>query len=490
MLAASEAGARKAIGRDAMRGIGLLTLRQAGVSLVTFGGAIALSVLLSQSEFALFGFVTTVTLVAAATGDLGLGGALIKEGPSRRHLSADFALQLLFWAPICVGAAAVASVTGAYGFSSLTAILLCLALFLFALQALPTAVLEYRMAFGTITAIETAQRLVLVAVAVTLAAIDPQQWSIPLGAAVAALIGYLGVLIASRWHWPPRLGGEREPLFQGFSSDWWQVRIANQVSFAAYPLLAGLLFSAADVGLLIWALTISLIPMLFAAMAARGIFPVLARVPIERRTELYGRLFRVLLLISLPLIAALLSLAEPLTLHVLGSKWEDAIPLLRLESVTSLIGVALSPLVPLLFLTLETGTVKRLMVAATAATWLLIPLAALWFELYAVSLVTIAVTVTVLVAFDRRLRSAAGYSPLADMRAGVAALAIAAAAGVALAGLADGAASTLALVAGVSVLQLALTVLLGGWEDPRELIRYAPDRADRRPPVGSPEAPA
>ena len=45
---------------------------------------------------------------------------------------------------------------------------------------------------------------------------------------------------------------------------------------------------------------------------------------------------------GLPLVAALFT-TPSLGASVFGEKWEEAIPLLRLESITTLIGLALTP---------------------------------------------------------------------------------------------------------------------------------------------------
>src|SRR5262249_19516313 len=154
------------------------------------------------------------------------------------------------------------------------------------------------------------------------------------------------------------------------SSHWWQSRIANQLSYAAYPLLGGIIFTSREVGLMVWALAFSSVPALLAPMVARAVFPALARTRAPAQVDVYRPLFRALLMIGLPLVAALLACAEPLTVYVFGGeKWTDGIPLLRLESITTLIGLILSPLVPLLFLSLSPRLVKWLMVGSAIALW-------------------------------------------------------------------------------------------------------------------------
>lgn len=455
---------RADISHRAIRGTVLLALRQGATSLITFAGVISLSTLLSPGNFALYGYATTLMLIAASVGDLGLGANLIRTQPTARHLSGSFALQLVFWVPVCLILAIAGGAFGAYGFTIETTTLLAAALLLLSLQALPSALLERSMAFGTLAALETTQRIVFVLGAVTLAAIAPSQSSIPIAAVAAATVGYPLALAASRWQWMPRFASG-DPLFRGFSSDWWQSRIANQLAFAAYPFLGGLLFTSEQVGYIVWALAITSVPALLAPTVARAVYPAMAHSDEVHKTIVFSRLFRGVLLLGLPLVAILLSCAEPLVDNLFGSKWNSAIPLLRLEAITTLIGLAMTTAIPLLFLTLHSRMVKWMMIAATAATWLLAPLLVPLVSFKAISVATIAVNAVVLVLVDRALWRTTAYSLIRDMGPGLAGLVSAVAAGVPLSLLCHTAATTILIATLVGAMQLAVTLRLGGGVD-------------------------
>jgi O-antigen/teichoic acid export membrane protein len=453
-----------------MRGAALLAIRQGLVSLVTLVGVVALSVLLEPSDFALYGYVTTVILVAAAVGDLGLGASLIKGEPSDEQLRGSLALQLSVWVPFCILGGAAGAALGVYGFSPATAVLLFAALLLLCLQTMPTALLERRMAFGSVATVETAQRVVFVACAIALAAVAPRQWSIPLALLVSALVSLPATVFLARWHWTPRFA-RGEPLFRGFSSHWWQSRIANQLSYAAYPLLGGILFTAHQVGLMVWALAITSVPALLAPTIARAVFPAIARTDEAHQVPVYRQLFRGLLVLAVPCVAALFSCAEPLTRYFFGDKWLEAVLLLRLESITTFLGLALTPIVPLLFLAIEPRRVKWLMVLGTAAVWALAPIVAIAASFKAISITQIAVAVALLGAIDVILRRRRSYSPIVDMLPGLAGLVVAVAICWPLAETAGNAAVTIAIGLAAAAIQLGVTVLLGGGVDPRPILR-------------------
>jgi polysaccharide transporter, PST family len=468
-----------AAGRLALRGAGLLMLRQGLVSLATLGGVLALSALLSPSQFALYGYATTVMLVAAAVGDLGLGASLIRADELKpEHLRGSLALQLAFWIPFCLLGFAAGSALHVYGFSTTTTALLLAALFLFSLQALPIALLERRVRFGAIAGVEVIQRALFVVVAVALAVGAPAQWSIPLAALAAAAVSYPAVLILSRWHWGPRFH-RGEPLFKGFSSQWFQSRLANQLAYAAYPLLGGILFSAHEVGLLVWALAVTSIPALMAPMVARAAFPVLSRTEPEHQVEVFRPLFKSLLLVGLPMVVALLTCAHPLTQYVLGEKWLEGVSVLRLESITTMFGLVLTPLVPFLFLIAPPRQVKWIMVGWTGTIVVLSPLLAPIFSFRAISVAQIVAVVWVFLVVRHLLHTKRSYGLLRELRPGLASFALATAVGIPLAAAAHGTVAALAAAAAIAAVQLAGNVLLGGGVDPRVLLRQAGTRDDQ-----------
>lgn len=462
-----------ATGGMALRGASLLIVRQGLVSLATLAGVLTLSALLSPGDFSLYGYATTVMLVGAAVGDLGLGASLIRRAaPTDEHLRGSFALQLAFWLPICLLGAAAGAALGVYGFSPTTTALLFAALLLISLQALPTALLERRMRFGAITAVEASQRIVFVAVAIALAATSPAQWSIPLATLVAAAVSYPAVLAASRWRWWPRFH-RGEPLFRGFSSHWWQSRIANQLTYATYPLLGGILFSAREVGLMVWALAVTSIPALMSPMVARAAFPAMARTEPSRQIAVFRPLFKGLLLLGLPMVAALLTCAQPLTAYVLGSKWLEGVVLLRLESVTTLLGIVLTVVTPLLFLMMPPRRVKWIMVSCTAGVVALGAALSPLVGFRSISIAQIIVATIVLVVVVRALWEHRSYRILADMRPGLVGLVVAIAIGIPLANAATSAAAALGAATAVALVQMIVTVALGGGADPRLIFSRA-----------------
>lgn len=454
---------------QALRGAALMSSRQVLVGVVTLGGIIALPLLLSPAEFSLYGYANTTLLASAALGDLGLGAYLIKNQIDDRDISGSFALQLAFWIPVCLILMALGLLTSPFGFTNLTLILLVLAFLFLSLQTLPTALLEKEMAFKQISILEIVQRVLFVGIAVALAIFHPSQWSIPLAVAVAAIAGYPAFLVVARWRWRPRFNRD-EPLFSGFSSQWWQVRIANQAAYATFPLLGGILFTAHEVGLIVWSLAITSLATYLAPMIARATFPAMTRATVQERVQIYSGLFRALLLIGMPLVAVLLATADPLTRIIFGENWTDGINLLRLQSISAIIGLYLTPLIPLLFLSYSPHGIKWISVITTLAVIVLSVALAPAFSFLSITIATIVCQAVASLTFDRILHRHTGYSPLRDMTPALFGVAVAATLGYGLTTVSGGFVMLLlaALVAGC--LQIGVTYLLGGGINPRRAL--------------------
>src|SRR5262249_32651673 len=152
---------------------------------------LALTGLLDPAQFALYGYAATVALLAPAIGDLGLGAGLIRnKSLADRHVEGSFGLLFAFWLPLCTAGAMAGSALGVHRLSTATVVALWAAMFLLSLQTLPTALLERGMRFGGIAFVEVLQRLVFMGIAVTLAAVDPSQWSVPVALLVAAAVSF------------------------------------------------------------------------------------------------------------------------------------------------------------------------------------------------------------------------------------------------------------------------------------------------------------
>jgi PST family polysaccharide transporter len=438
------------------------------MSVGTLLAGLYLAVVLPPSEFAVFGYATTVILVGTAAGDLGLGAALIRKGPSRWRLERSLGFTLALWAAVAFLAVAVTVAVSPSVPTQAEVVLLSFALGLTSIQMIPTALLEQRLQFGRVAVVETAQRAVFVLTACAGASIWQSGVPIAAAAALSSAVGLAATLLAARWHWRPRLLGSRAAV-RGFASDWWLGRIANQLNYACYVILGPLLFTEREVGLMVWALAVTSVPTILAPLASRVLLPNLASLRHDEHAALFGRLFTVLTFVSFPLIAVLFVCADQLTLLVFGDQWADGIVLLRLECVTTVLGVALTPTSALLFLTVRTRQVAWVMICWATASYVLTPILAAPLGYLAPSVAQIVTGAAALLVYDRLLARATPVRLIRAAAPAAAALAIVVLPGLLAAESVEGAFPTILLALVVGAAQVGVMEALYG----RSVIRDA-----------------
>ena len=364
--------------------------------------------LLAPAEFAIYGYTTIGVTVALSIGDLGLGIRLIRGQADDLDLRRCLGVQIAVLALLASGTG-LAMVLFVGGGDRLTVGLIAAAILFTALQTLPLAMLERGLAFRAISLIEVGQRASFICLAVGLAVATDNRLAIPLAAVIAAAAGYGAVLSTSRWRVWPLLGEVRATLL-GVATEWWQSRVATQLTYAAYPILGGLLFSAREVGLIVLALMVTSAPTLLAPLASRAALPAMAAAgTATERLEIFRELFRALIFLSAPVVTAIFVSADAIAVGAFGQEWRDAGLLIRLECLTTLAGLMLTPSLPLLFDVFEPRNVKRLFAGWTLAMWVATPLMAIVAGYLAPSMVNAALAFGVVAIIDLRLRSVSPF---------------------------------------------------------------------------------
>jgi glycosyltransferase involved in cell wall biosynthesis/O-antigen/teichoic acid export membrane protein len=397
-----------------------LGVRQAVVAGLTALGVLVLSHVLAPAQFAYFGWTLAVMTFVAAVGDLGYGAALIRSGQARRLAGAALAAQGRRLLPVAALAAAAILVVPLAATVRTAALLLVVCAAFLAAQAVPTAVFEAEGRFAAVGLIEVVQRALLVAGAVALAEVSGRGWATPAAGAVAAAAGFALALVVSRVD--PRRRDGADSLDRAFSRSWLQGRLANQLGYAVYPLVGTAFLSSRQLGLVLWALSVSALPALGGQLAARILFPALSvRLP-AAGVAVHRRAVCLLLAAGGPVASAMLVFAHPLTRLVFGRAWLDGVVVLQLECATTVLGLILTPTAPVLYLVAPAGRARTLMVGYAAGTVALALALIGPVGLIAMSLATLAACSVALVAGDAVLRRA-GHPGLGFVLGGLGGLA-------------------------------------------------------------------
>jgi len=308
----------------------------------TFG--VALARLLSPREFGLIATLTALTQIAGSISDLGLEDALVQRHQlTEAHRSSVFWLVLLSGASLTAALVVSAPAIGAlYGVPELVPLAVALsALFvLYAIGAVPRAILARRLNFRIIAGLQCVIAIVSGSCAVTLAWRGFGAMSLAADLLITAALESVLLWVASGWRprFEVRLAALRDLL--GFSANRLFSRMLTLSAAPIDQLIIGKFLGSGVLGLYARAYGIMRFPVLYVSRAiVRVMFPSLAVIQHDaaRVREMYLRTTAAVALATFPICLGLFATAEPLVIGVLGPHWRDAVPLLRILSLAGMV---------------------------------------------------------------------------------------------------------------------------------------------------------
>lgn len=311
---------------------------------IRFVIAVILARLLTPEEFGLLGMVYIFTGFAAIFGDMGLGSALIQ----RRSLG-DEHLNAVFWVNVLAGVAlTLLFIAGAplvaqfYREPSLTAITRVVAFqfFLSSLNTVQTAQLRRGMDFRRLALIETGAAAVAGGIGIGMALGGLGVWSL-----VGQSLAHAAVGVALMWRlspWRPHLSFSWTKLkdLLGFGSNLLGFNAFNYWVRSVDDLLIGRIVGPAALGVYTRAYALMLLPLTqISEVLGRVMFPALSSIQADtdRVRSIYLRAIRSIALFTFPMMVGLLVVADEFVLALLGPRWADVIPILRLFSLVGLV---------------------------------------------------------------------------------------------------------------------------------------------------------
>jgi len=341
------------LGRLASRGVLFLMLRFGALQLVGLAANIILSRRLSPSAFGVYAVALALLVLMTWLSDFGLGAALLqkRESVSAADLRTVFSVQQLLLALIVLGVLAASPwFAGLYhlgpdGPSFVRA--MAIAGLLASLRTVPNVVMERRLLYGRLTAVEVLDVLVFQVTAVSLALLGMGTWSFILAVLASKVAGTALAYALARWR--PGIGVDRHALRGLF---WFALPF--QLTWLTYlfrdyliPILGGLLVATVEVGYLNWALALSGVPGQMAQVVGRVAFPTLSRMQSDstQMARAVETSVRVLFLVAVPFELALMVLAPWLIHLVFSDKWLPALVPLYLLALNWAAGNITSPLI-------------------------------------------------------------------------------------------------------------------------------------------------
>jgi PST family polysaccharide transporter len=301
------------------------------------GSVMVLARLLSPEDFGLQGMVVALTGILGLFSDVGLSAATVQ-----RDVVTHEQISTLFWINVAVGAALAllaAAVAPAlvilYKEPRLywVTIISALAFLVNGFAVQHNALLQRAMRFVTMAKISLVSLGLSSAVGVGMAFFGCGYWSLVGMAVSGSLVSTLGAWLAVPWFpgWPSRNAGVRKMLHFGGT-----VTANSLVVYLAYnaeKVLLGRFWGAEALGLYGRAYQLVNLPVqqLNASLSSVA-FPALSQIQHdgERLCRSFLRGYTVLLSLTVPVIITSAIFAEEIVRLLLGQKWMEAAPLLRL----------------------------------------------------------------------------------------------------------------------------------------------------------------
>ncbi len=326
-----------------LSGIGWSGIAHIVRQLLLFVVSVILARLLSPREFGLIAMVIVFTGFAELFGDMGLGAALIQKlNLKRSHLSSVFWVNLITGVALTGIVIAVAPLIASfYGEPALKPLAMVIAFnFLIgSFKVVQNALLQKEMNFRKIAMVEISAALIAGAIAVTMALTGFGVWSLVAQSILLTTISVIVLWFISPWR--PDLSWNFKALKEllGFSSNLLGFNVLNYWVRNLDNLLIGKFIGSSPLGIYSRAYSLMLLPVTqISHVVSRVMFPALSSIQkdIVKVKRIYLRSTRIIALVTFPMMAGLFVLAEPFILTVLGSKWGEVIPILRLFCITGM----------------------------------------------------------------------------------------------------------------------------------------------------------
>jgi PST family polysaccharide transporter len=340
-----EERAGAAIARDAVRGGGLLGLRQVFAQALNLTGYALLARMLGPTEIGILGILLFVFGFLGTCGGAGLQASLIRlpDEPTADEYRAVFTLQEVIMAAIAILAfAAAPQLAAAYGRPVGEAWLfrlVAITLFVSSFQAIPFAMLERRLDFGKVAVVEVSQALAYNVVVVGLVWVGFGTLSFGIALLARAATGAVLATRASPWSARPLWDWPRASGFLRVGAPLQGTALVSQLKDSITPIFIGLAAGAASVGYVQWAQTLAAGPLWASMVLSRVYLPTFARVQRDPATlaRFVGGAVRATHALVAPCAVLILALIEPITVLVFGPQWLPAIPIFLILWIGNLI---------------------------------------------------------------------------------------------------------------------------------------------------------
>jgi polysaccharide transporter, PST family len=334
LTAQSATGGWAALRRASANGLAINLIAQFLRLFMQLAYQVCLARLLVPQDFGLVAMASPILAFVSLLADFGLTQATIQR-PSMTQAELSF----IFWANCLLGAAlSLATIASAplvaqfYGASEAGAVTAALgALFLLnGLYSQHVALLNRRLAFGRLAALDLISFGVGTFAGILAAAMGMRFWAIVIGQATVSLVSLPLAWIFAQWRpSPPRRVPEAGKLLV-FGADMTTFNFMNYFARNLDNILIGRFLGDAALGLYDRAYKLLLLPLTQVTVPfAKVALPLLSRTrgDPERYRQAYLRMLEIIMALTFPGVVFAVSTSHQLIVTVLGDRWADVAPI-------------------------------------------------------------------------------------------------------------------------------------------------------------------
>lgn len=336
VLLMHEAPEARAVSGLVLRGVRWKLVSQIVVQLIRIASGLVIARTLAPHEYGLAAMVVVFSGFVLAFSDLALGAALVQ----RKRIDEEDC-STAFWVTTlagtlftCVALVLAGPIAAFYGEPRVRTLFLAFApiFLLSSLGATHQALLTRQMDFRVLELRQMTCSLAGAVVGVSAALSGAGPWAIILQQLAVTGVSSLVLWLCCPWRPGLRFSSRSVRELGSFSGNVFGTRLLYYTSENAVGLVIGRFLGATSLGLYSVAYTVILVPLVrLAVPIGEVLFPAFSRMQdeVDRLARFWMRALRLLGAVTIPALAGLVIVAPDFVPLVLGEKWQDAVPIVR-----------------------------------------------------------------------------------------------------------------------------------------------------------------
>ena len=382
------------VSKKLVSGFLTLTFRRASLYAIRFLTInIILARFLSPSTIGIFNLANSILSFFTFFSDIGLGAAIIqKKEITTDDLRTTFTIQQILSILLVIIIWVLAPTLGSFYNLDQAGVwlirVLAFGFMLTSLKVLPAILLERELRFGPLVIVEIVETLIFCSFLIFLSFNNFGVNAFTIATLAQSLIGVILIYLIAPWKISIGISKQAAKVLLNFGVPFQLNSLLALLKDRLVPLVVARMIGTTGVGYVTWAQSLSFMPLEVMNIMNRLTFPAFSRLqhdPPALKQTLERSIFFISLLMY-PLLFGLLAIAPSLVTHVVSPKWQPALPLIYLFSITVFFAGLSTSFTNFLNAIGKISITLKLMVFWTVLEWLLTPLLTYYYGYFGVAL--------------------------------------------------------------------------------------------------------